>query len=377
MTGLLDAQILVQARDVIVKLGLEAGEVLALVGPNGAGKSTVLQSLSGVLPGADESSIVLNGADIAALPPHRRRITLLGQDPTLFPHLTVTGNVAFGLRAAGASRTQARSQAYELLEVVDCAELAGRKPHQISGGQAQRVAIARALAATPELLLLDEPLVALDADQAPQLRHLLRRVLRERNQAAIIITHDLVDAVTLADSVAVLQQGRVIERGLARSVLGSPRSQFAASLAGMNLLTGTIEGGRLRCVTSPANTQTGDSTVQGADELTDGAPQTLLVSGSEEAEDRPAEGGQAVALFSPASVSVHPRTPQGSPRNAFHTTISTVESHGAGVRVRGRCAAGPLSADITAAALAELDLAPGDRVWFSVKAQEVRLVPSA
>lgn len=356
---LLSATIEVPGRDVIVRLGLRTGEVLALVGPNGAGKSTVLQALSGVLPGADDSTIWLDGADAASQPAHRRRITMLSQDPTLFPHLSLVANVAFPLRAAGMPRGEAKARAAELLAEVDCADLAQRKPHQVSGGQAQRAAIARALAASPVLLLLDEPLVALDAEQAPQLRHLLRRVLRERNQAAIIITHDLVDAVALTDSVAVLQAGRVVERGPTRTVLGSPRTPFAASLAGMNLFSGVIVEGRLAC--PPVQGESG----------------TLQIAGTEQGDDLPGEGESAVALFAPATVSVHTHQPDGSPRNSFPATISSVESNDAGVRVRARCAAGAVAADITAAALAELDLEPGDRVWFSVKAQTVQLVPSA
>lgn len=357
-TEILSATIEVPARDVIVRLSLQAGEVLALVGPNGAGKSTVLQALSGVLPSADDSRIWLDGADASALPAHRRRITMLSQDPTLFPHLTLSANVAFPLRAAGVPRGEARTRAAELLAEVDCADLGQRKPHQVSGGQAQRAAIARALAASPALLLLDEPLVALDAEQAPQLRHLLRRVLRERNQAAIIITHDLVDAVALTDSVAVLQQGRVIERGSTRIVLGSPRTPFAASLAGMNLFTGVVTGGLLAC--PPV----------------DGGADTVQIAGTGQDDDVPGEGEPAVALFAPATVSVHIHEPDGSPRNSFPATISSVESHDSGVRVRARCAAGAVAADITAAALAELGLEPGDRVWFSMKAQTVQLIPS-
>lgn len=364
MTDHLTATIEVPARDVVVKLSLEAGEVLALVGPNGAGKSTVLQALSGVLPGSERSTIWLDGADTSALPAHRRRITLLSQDPTLFPHLTLAANVAFPLRAAGVPRAEARARALELLAEVDCADLVQRKPHQVSGGQAQRAAIARALAASPALLLLDEPLVALDAEQTPQLRHLLRRVLRERSQAAIIITHDLVDAVALSDTVAVLQDGRVVERGPTRTVLGSPRTPFAASLAGMNLFAGVMVTDRLECRSAPDGTQPEE------------AAGPILIAGTGQGEDTPEDGTRAVALFSPATVSVHTRQPDGSPRNSFPTTVSSVESNDAGVRVRGRCAAGAVAADITAAALAELDLEPGDQVWFSVKAQTVNLVPT-
>jgi molybdate transport system ATP-binding protein len=243
----LSLRAVVPARDVEVALEVADGETLALVGPNGAGKSTVLSLIAGALRPAP-GRIVLDervlAGDGAWVPPHARRVATLSQDPVLFPHLSVLGNVRFALRAQGTPRAQARGEAERWLAELDLLELAERRPAQLSGGQAQRVAIARALAAGPRLLLLDEPMAALDVDVAPALREQLRRSLAQRT--AIIVTHDVLDALTLADRVVVLERGRVLEQGPTTEVLSRPRSAFAARLAGLNLLTGTWDGRGLR-----------------------------------------------------------------------------------------------------------------------------------
>ena len=173
--------------------------------------------------------------------PHRRRIALLAQEPLLFPHLSVLDNVAFGPRSAGAGRSESRGRAREWLEEVGIGDLADRRPAQLSGGQAQRAAVARALAAEPDLLLLDEPMAALDVAVTPALRQTLRRVLAERT--CVVVTHDVLDALLLADRVLVLEGGRVVEQGPTREVLTRPRSAFAARLAGLNLVVGTWSDG--------------------------------------------------------------------------------------------------------------------------------------
>ncbi|WP_422114806.1 sulfate/molybdate ABC transporter ATP-binding protein [Brachybacterium sp. UNK5269] len=246
----LTLQATVPQRDVAVALEVADGETLALIGPNGAGKSTVLSLLAGALRPAS-GRIVLDGQELtgdgAWVPPHRRRIATLSQDPVLFPHLSVLGNVRFALRAQGTARAQARSEARRWLGELDLLELSGRRPSQLSGGQAQRAAIARALAASPRLLLLDEPMAALDVDVAPVLREQLRRSLAHRT--ALIVTHDLLDALTLADRIVVLERGRILETGPTAEVLGRPRSAFAARFAGLNLLHGTWDGRQLRLAT--------------------------------------------------------------------------------------------------------------------------------
>jgi molybdate transport system ATP-binding protein len=219
-------------------------------------------------------------------------------------------------------------------------ELADRRPLELSGGQAQRVAVARALAADPELLLLDEPMAALDVAVTPALRLTLRRVLADRS--VVLVTHDALDALLLADTVVVLEGGRVVERGPAAEVLRRPRSAFAARVAGLNLLTGTWAHDGVH---TP-----GGTVVRG------------LVSGP-----APADGDAAVAVFAPSAVSVFRDAPGGSPRNAVAAVVTEIEPRGDRVRVR----AGEVSADVTAQALAELDLVPGTAVTLTVKATEV------
>jgi molybdate transport system ATP-binding protein len=230
------------------------------------------------------------------------------------------------------------------LTEVGAGPLALRRPGQLSGGQAQRVAIARALAADPDLLLLDEPMAALDIHAAPLLRRLLKRVLA--NRRAVIITHDILDALMLADKVIVLEEGRITEEGLTRDVLAKPRSRFAAGLAGLNLLTGAV-------------TATGITT-----------PAGQVISGHRD--DTTVPGQTGVAVFPPAAVSVFLTEEHGSPRNSFPVTITDLEPHGDQIRVR----AGGLAADITPAASADLGLTPGMGVHFVIKAAAITIHPA-
>ena len=343
----LQVEIGVDDRDVDVAFTVRTGETVAVLGPNGAGKSTALAVVAGLLR-PDRGRVVLGDqvlTDVAErvdVRPHRRGIALLAQDPLLFPHLSALDNVAFGPRSEGVSRREARTRAAGWLEEVGVAELADRRPHQLSGGQAQRVAVARALAAEPRLLLLDEPMAALDVAVTPALRQTLRRVLAERT--TVIVTHDVLDAVLLADRVVVVEGGRVVEDGPSADVLTRPRSVFAARLAGLNLVRGVWR----------------DGAVQGPD----GTRVHGLVDGP-----APADGQPMIAAFRPRAVAVYRDAAAGSPRNAFTVAVTEVEPLGDLVRVRSE----HLSADITPLAVAELDLAPGGHVTFSVKAAEVSL----
>lgn len=334
----------VPARDVDVRLDVAAGETVALLGPNGAGKSTVLGAAVGLLR-SPACTVQLGERDLTALPPHRRRIALLEQEALLFPHLDAVGNVAFAPGAAGLGRRAARARARQWLEEVQGGELARRRPGRLSGGQAQRVALARALAADPQVLLLDEPMAALDVSVAASMRQLLHRVLRTRT--ALVVTHDVLDALLLADRVVVLEGGRVVEEGPTSRVLRRPRSTFAARIAGLNLIPGRIRGGAL----VPEH----------------GRP-SVAVHGLAD-DPAPADGEHAVAVFSPGAVSVFADPPGGSPRNTFRVTVQELEPLGDRLRVR----AGDLAADLTHAAVHELGLAPGREVTFAVKAHEVSL----
>ncbi len=349
----LDLSATVTERGFDLSMQVETGEVLAVLGPNGSGKSTSLALIAGLLR-PDVGSASLDGRmlfDVGRpgrspvwVPPHARGVALLAQEPLLFPHLSAHDNVAFGPRSLGRSRTAARRIAKDWLDEVDAAPYADRKPAQLSGGQAQRIAVARALAADPRLLILDEPMAALDVAVAPAVRQMLRRVLQDRS--AVIVTHDVLDALLLADRVMILDEGRVVEDGPTEQVLARPRSAFAARIAGLNMVRGTRDGHGVR----------------GAD--------GVLVEGL--ADPPVAQGDPAVAVFRPSAVGVYRQPPGGSPRNVLEVTINELEPFGDQFRVRTPL----LSADITAGAVAELDLAPGTRVIFAVKASEVAIYRS-
>lgn len=352
----LELRAVIAARTMDVALTVGPTETIAVMGPNGAGKSSVIQVLAGLLK-PDSGHATLNGRPLFELSPgttwlapHARGVGLLAQEALLFPHLSVLDNVAFGPRSQGRGRSASREAARHWLREVDAAELAARVPAQLSGGQAQRVALARALATEPELLLLDEPMAALDVNNTPFLRSLLKRVLAGRR--AVIVTHSVLDALLLADRVIVMDAGKIVESGPTATVLAHPRSAFAASLAGLNVLQGTLDGSSLV--------------------MDDG----VLVTGRRSAGSAPAprtDGGQeGMAAFPPSSVSVFLAPPHGSPRNIFKVRVAELEPHGDHIRVR----AARLSADISPAATAELALAPGSEVYFVVKAAEVALYPA-
>lgn len=338
---------------------VSTGEVLAVLGPNGAGKSTLLSVLAGELV-PDRGRVELDGTAWldtefgVNAPTHRRGVGLLAQQALLFPNLTARDNVAFGPRAAGMSKARSRAIADQWLSEVDASGLAPRRPDQLSGGQAQRVALARALAAEPELLMLDEPLAALDVDAAPAMRGLLHQVLRRQDTPTVLVTHDVLDAVVLADRLLVLLDGEIIEQGPTREVLARPRQPFTARLAGLNLLAGEAIDGPDR---------TGASVAVGAD----------TISGRSAEEVEP--GNAAAAVFAPSAVAVHRGRPRGSPRNALRARVSALEPRGDVVRVRGDVEAGSVAADVTPAAVAELGITSNDEVWFAVKAAEVAIHP--
>jgi molybdate transport system ATP-binding protein len=350
----LELSCVVADRDVDLALEVASGETLAILGPNGSGKSTALGVVAGLVE-PDAGRVVLEGrvlTEVGAgrpgvrVAPHDRRTALLGQEALLFPHLDALENVAFGPRSAGVARAAARRTAQRWLDEVGVGELSRRRPSQLSGGQAQRVAVARALAAEPALLLLDEPMAALDVAVLPEVRQTVRRVLAGRS--AVLVTHDPLDALLLADRVVVLQDGRVVEQGRTTDVLSRPRSSFAARLAGLNLVVGVWRHGYVE------------------------TPDGLRVQG--QIEDGPLSGGEAaIATFRPSAVAVYRDPVAGSPRNSLEVTISELEPMADLVRVH----AGPLHADVTVQAAAALDLVAGLAVTFSVKATEVSVYPRA
>jgi molybdate transport system ATP-binding protein len=327
-----------------VEIQVADGEVLAVLGPNGAGKSTLLRVLAGLLP-PDGGSVVVDDSetwdgDGGHLPAHRRALGMVFQDHLLFPHLSVTDNVAFGLRTRGIRKAAARSTADAWLARVGLEGLGGRRPGQLSGGQAQRSALARALVGDPRVLLLDEPLSALDARTRLTVRAELRRHLAEFAGSTVLVTHDPVDAMALADRVVVVEDGRVVQAGTPAEVNRRPRTDYVARLVGLSLLPGTGTGRSVR-----------------------------LDSGGEVAVAEEASG-PVFAAVRPESVALYLSRPDGSPRNVWPATLVGATPHGATVRceLAGEV---PLVADVTATAFAELGLVPGAPVWATVKASEV------
>jgi len=359
MTTVLRARVGVQLGrlDLDVELTADDGEVVALLGPNGAGKTTVLRALAGLQP-LDHGRIEVDGQILDApegtdasapvfVPPDRRPIGLVFQDYLLFPRMSALDNVAFGLRARGRSRADARTAAAAWLQRLDLADHAGARPAALSGGQAQRVALARALATEPRLLLLDEPLAALDARARIQVRAELRRHLAMFPGARLLVTHDLLDAVVLADRLVVVENGRVTQTGSPAEVAAHPRSPYVADLVGVNLLHGH------------------GTAADSADRVV-----TIAGTGARLTVADPVPAGEVAVVVRPQAVALHLEQPAGSPRNTWATTVAEVVPNGDRVRVH---LAGelPLVAEVTPAALAELALVPGTPVWASLKAVDV------
>ncbi|MFJ6755196.1 ABC transporter permease [Streptomyces sp. NPDC091273] len=327
-------------------LAAEPGTTIAVVGENGAGKTTLLRALLGLTPRA-HADLRLGDADVTALPPHKRQVAWVPQDGALFPHLSALANTAYGLRARGVARADARREAQAWLDRLGVGHLAQRKPAQLSGGQAQRVALARALAARPRLLLLDEPLAALDQTTRARVRHTLRTHLAGFGGVCLIVTHDPVEAVSLADRVLVLADGRTLQDAPPAEVSRHPRSPWVARMLGRNAWPG----------------------IASADGLALAEGGRLVV-----AEALP-EGAQALAIIAPEAVSVHRERPGGSPRNVWPGTVREITAVGSRLRVLIAPGGAPdLVAEITPEAASELGIVDGAEVWTSVKATEVTLV---
>jgi molybdate transport system ATP-binding protein len=335
-----------------VELQVAAGETLAVVGPNGAGKTTLLRALAGLRP-LTAGRIELGGVvldDPAAgtfLPPERRQVGVVFQDNLLFPHLSARDNIGFGLRARGAGRREARQAARAWLDRVGLAGRDHARPGELSGGQAQRVALARALATGPDLLLLDEPLAALDVTTRNEIRRDLRHHLATFAGVGLLVTHDPVDAAVLADRVVVLDAGSVAQAGTPAEITARPRTRWVAELTGTNLFTGS-------------------AAVDGTVALDGGG--TLVLADHVEA-------GPVFAVVHPRAVSLHGTEPHGSPRNTWPGRVRSVEPVGDRLRVRID-AVPPLVAEVTEGAVADLGLVEGAAVWVAVKATEIDAYPA-
>ncbi|MGX1299608.1 molybdate transport system ATP-binding protein [Streptomyces albogriseolus] len=343
----LDAHLLVERGSFRLDIALTAapGDVVALLGPNGAGKTTALRALAGLAP-LTGGRLRLDGTDLARTPPESRPVGVVFQDYLLFPHLTALDNVAFGPRCRGAGKGEARARAAAWLERMGLAGYAGAKPRRLSGGQAQRVALARALATEPRLLLLDEPLAALDARTRLEVRARLRRHLADFEAVAILVTHDPLDAMVLADRLVVVEHGRVVQEGAPADIARHPRTEYIAQLVGLNLYRGLADGHTVRLDAGPEVSTTEDLS------------------------------GPAFVAFPPGAVTLYRDRPTGSSaRNLWRCEVAGLESHGDQIRVEltGEL---PLAADLTAVAVAELGLHPGAPVWAAVKAAQTHAYPA-
>jgi molybdate transport system ATP-binding protein len=334
--------------DLDVALVASPGRVLALLGPNGAGKTTALRALQGTIA-LDDGRIELDGEVLddpgtrTFVLPEDRRVGMLHQDLLLFPHLSARDNIAFGPRTRGVPRAEARRAADAQLAALGLGELGDARPRALSGGQAQRVALLRALATEPRLLLLDEPLAALDPAVRGTTRRDLRHLLDGFDGAGIVVTHDPIDALTLADDVVVVEAGRVVQAGTLGEVTTRPRSRHVAELLGTNLLVGTATG---------TEVAVGGAVVHIAD----------------------ASEGEVFVIVPPSAISLHAGEPEGSARNRWPVVVAGIELSGERARVRLDGPV-PLVAEITAASLADLRLQSGHRLWASVKATELRCYP--
>jgi molybdate transport system ATP-binding protein len=321
-----------------MELSVAAGETVAVLGPNGAGKTTLLRALAGLIPinGQVEldGEVLDDSSSGRHVPTERRRVGLVFQDHVLFPHMTVLQNVAFGVPG------DAERIARELLDRAGLGDKANVLPRELSGGQAQRVALLRTLATEPRMLLLDEPLSALDVTIRAEVRRELSRQLRGFQGVRILVTHDPLEAMALADRLVVLEQGKVVQGGSPTEVTARPRSRFVADLAGVNLLRGLGRGDHI--------------------ELEGGATLAAPEAGD----------GDVFAVIHPRAVALYLARPEGTPRNVWRARAEDLDLRGERVRVR-LSGPVPLVAEVTPSAVRELQLASGTEVWVAVKATEI------
>jgi molybdate transport system ATP-binding protein len=348
VTGALKAEFKARRADGFVlqlSISIPPGKTVALLGPNGAGKSTAVAALAGLLS-VDSGHISLGDITFddpqagLFVPANERQIGVMFQDSLLFPHMSVLENVAFGLRSRGVRLQVAHAHSMEWLRRLGIEGLSGRRPHQLSGGEAQRVALARALVTRPKLLLLDEPLSALDVRTRAQLRRTLSEHLNTFSGPRLLITHDPTEAFLVADEIHVIENGAISQSGSAKDIRLRPRTRYAADLAGSNLLEGTADRGHV---------DTGNHILHIAD---------------------PDIEGDVLLTIRPAAIAVHLQQPEGSPRNSWSTTVDLIEDLGDRTRVLMGPPL-PLAAEITSEAARSLELRAGKNIWISLKATEI------
>jgi molybdate transport system ATP-binding protein len=334
-----------------VGLSAQPGQIVAVLGPNGSGKTTLLHTLAGLIR-LQHGQIQVAGsvwdspAENVWMTPEQRRTGLVLADHLLFPHLSVIDNVGFGPRSRGASRASARARASSELEALGLGDRLDVRPRELSSGQAQRVALARALATDPALLLLDEPLSALDPTTRAQTRADLGVRLRGFDGITILVTHDPLDALSLADRLVFIEAGRLVQEGSPQEVIARPRDAYVAQVVGLNFLRGQ----RI------------------SDQQVDVAGTTVV------APEVPA-GSAVCVTIPPSAVALYRDRPHGSPRNTWPVTVTDIQLIGQTARVSLN---GPftLVAEVTIAAVADLRLTAGQGLWATVKATEVHAYPA-
>jgi molybdate transport system ATP-binding protein len=355
MSAVLEARVASELREFVldVEFSVEPGRCLALVGPSGAGKSTVLRAIAGLhRPGRGRVALGPTAwLDLDAgidLEPERRSCGYLFQDYALFPQMSAWRNVAFPLKEL--PRRERRERATQLLDRFDVADLAEASVRRLSGGERQRVALARALARDPDVLLLDEPLAALDARTAASASRELAQTIATTGAPTVLVTHDFGEAALLADEVAVIDRGKIVQRGTPAELSSRPISAFVADFAGAVVLHGEASPGA------------------------DGTTLVRIGGGGELSSTDAASGPVAVAIF-PWEIALEPAgtDPHGSALNRLAVTVASVTEVGNRARV-GLTAPQPLVAEVTAQSVRKLGLAPGTQVIASFKATATRLV---
>ncbi|GHO86517.1 ABC transporter ATP-binding protein [Dictyobacter formicarum] len=356
-----------------VAFSIQSGQTTVLLGESGAGKSTILRLLAGLqLP--QQGHMVLNGITYynskagIFIPPQRRPFGYVFQDYVLFPHLTVFENVAFGLRAQHLPRSRVRASVAEALEMVQLPHLSQRLPAQLSGGQQQRVAIARALALRPQLLLLDEPLAALDVQTRREVRQELRTILREVQITTLFVTHHYLDGLLFGDQLLVVDQGRLVQQGDQRELREFPRSSYIAELVGVNFFRGQLLRTEnettclIRLLPNPSTNQ----------------PVEMVAMLKEQA-TLPVSGTEIFVVIDPRSITLHLAQPEGSARNVFQGTImhiiplsTSTGSYDGKVRVSIALsqAGAPLTAEVTENSVTRMELQEGQTIFATFKASE-------
>ncbi len=329
-----------------INLKVESGEYFIVLGPTGAGKTILLESIAGLHP-IKSGEVWLNGREVTALEPEKRGIGFVYQDYVLFPHLSVRGNILFGLKQTKRPKDELRSRVDWIAGLLGVSHLLGRKPETLSGGERQKVALARALSISPQVLLLDEPLSALDPHAREEVQQELRQIHRRLQATIIHVTHDFEEAIALGDRIAVLGEGRIIQVGTPEQIFRQPNSEFVARFAmSRNIFSGEVRDG--------------------------GYGETIFaVEGTELAVVTPLRG-KAHASLRPEDILISQEPLISSARNCLRGTITRIDNRGSTIYLT---VSTPLDfvCLVTRRSFEELNLAQGDEVYLTFKASAIHV----